>query len=211
MWPAATKDLVVLVADANARSALLGLMSRCKSLKIRPPSLDLYVHPERDPGCRLKAHEFLRGFSPSYAYALVMFDREGCGASGEATGALEQQVLDHLSRSGWVDRAAVIVLEPELDIWVWSASPEVDAALNWRGREPDLRTWLTERGLLTPEETKPARPKEALEAALRAARKPRSSSIYQQLAEKVSLRRCSDPAFLKLTDVLRNWFPLSRI
>jgi hypothetical protein len=50
------------------------------------------------------------------------------------------------------------------------------------------------------------RPKEALEKALYAARKPRSSAIYQSLAEMVSLARCSDRAFIKLKETLRKWF-----
>ena len=59
-------------------------------------------------------------------------------------------------------------------------------------------------------EVKPARPKEAFEAALREARKPRSASLYQQIAERVSLRRCTDTAFLELKSILNNWFPPER-
>ena len=51
------------------------------------------------------------------------------------------------------------------------------------------------------------RPKEAFQAALREARRPRSSSLYQQIAEKVSLHRCKDRSFLEFMDVLRSWFP----
>jgi hypothetical protein len=53
---------------------------------------------------------------------------------------------------------------------------------------------------------KPKHPKKALEKALRMARKPRSSAIYQALAEKVGLARCSDQAFIKLKTALQNWF-----
>ncbi|MFB3133348.1 MAG: hypothetical protein ACE10K_12585, partial [Rhodothermales bacterium] len=53
---------------------------------------------------------------------------------------------------------------------------------------------------------KPQRPKEAVEAVLRATDTPRSSSLYRQLAQKVSLNRCDDPAFLKLKSTLQEWF-----
>ncbi len=42
---------------------------------------------------------------------------------------------------------------------------------------------------------------------LRTARKPRSSSIYLELARSVGTERCTDPAFLKLKRCLREWFP----
>ena len=65
-----------------------------------------------------------------------------------------------------------------------------------------------QKGRLTAPHDKPSRPKEATEEALKEARIPRSSSIYQQLGEKVSLVRCVDPAFNKLKTTLKNWFSL---
>jgi phage antirepressor YoqD-like protein len=101
----------------------------------------------------------------------------------------------------------VILLDPELEIWVWSDSPEVDGQLGWAQRQPDLRTWLRQKGLLLSDQAKPERPKEAMKAALREVKEPWSSSIHQHLAERVSLRRCTDPGFTKLKDTLRRWFP----
>lgn len=204
------KNLIVLLADRNAESAVRGLLSRSKSLgtkELRDDSYDVHVHPERDSGCLLRAAAFLRSFSDAYRYALVMFDREGCGREGQTAEVLEANVRDRLSRSGWQDRARVIVLDPELDAWVWSESPHVDSILGWRGRKPDLRSWLAQEEFLPPGQAKPKRPKEAMEAALNEVRKPRTSSIYGDLARIVSLGRCRDPAFLKLKSVLRQWFP----
>jgi hypothetical protein len=53
---------------------------------------------------------------------------------------------------------------------------------------------------------KPFDPKLAVEQVLRQAGKPRSSAIYEQLARRVSLQRCTDPAFVKFTTVLQKWF-----
>ncbi len=36
---------------------------------------------------------------------------------------------------------------------------------------------------------------------------PRSSSLYRQIAEKVSLRRREDESFLRFKDALVSWFP----
>lgn len=202
------RDLVVLVADANAHAALSAMLQRHRSLGIRPVSFDVFVHPERDPGCRLKAHGFLRAFQEAYVHALVLFDREGCGREEQSAGELEAEADGHLHRSGWGDRAKAIVLDPELDVWVWSPSPHVDVALGWRERRPSLRQWLVARRFLAKASgAKPDRPKEALEAALRDVRRPRSSAIYGQLARKVGLASCRDRAFLELQGLLRAWFP----
>lgn len=55
---------------------------------------------------------------------------------------------------------------------------------------------------------KPPDPKAAFEAATRHKQIVPSSSIFKKLAEKVGLQRCHDAAFLRLREILREWFPL---
>ena len=198
--------LVVLTADKNAQFTLRGLFSRAKSLGIQQLSPQYYIHPGKDPGVLRNAHEFLRPFSRSFTHALVVMDREGSGAERMSRDEMEAQIDQALARSGWDDRACAVVIDPELDLWVWSDSPHVDSELGWSKKKPDLRTWLRQKGFLAEEQWKPARPKEALEAVLREAKLPRSSSIYESLARKVSLSRCVDPAFAKLQNMLQAWF-----
>lgn len=201
-------DLVVLAADKNMKFAIQGLLNRPEALGIRPVSSVFYIHPESDPGCLLRADAFLRPFINRFARAIVMFDREGCGREQNTREELEREVTSGLSRSGWGDRASVIVIDPELENWVFSDSPEVDTAIGWAGRNPSLRSWLERQNYLMVGQVKPSRPKEALEAALRHVRMPRSSSIYGQLAERVGLGRCTDRAFLNLKQRLQSWFPV---
>lgn len=205
MYPSVL-DLVALVADKNMEFALRGLMTRHQALGIRAPRFDIFVHPERDPGCLLKGHDFLTPFAGRYAYALVMFDREGCGRQA-AGGELEEQLELRLATSGWAGRAACIAIDPELETWAWVDSPQVEAAMGWRGRSPGLRSWLSETGFWTPDTPKPSRPKEAFEAALREVHLPRSSAVYQTLAQRVTLQSCTDRAFLKLKGTFSRWFP----
>lgn len=200
------KDLVVLVADKNMEFAVKGLLSRPRALGVCPITSDLFVHPHRDPGCLLDGHSFLRPLVNRYSYALVIFDREGCGRKRLSRDELEQRVEDRLSQSGWSDRAASIVLDPELEVWVWSDSPHVESVLGWSGRQPNLRAWLAERGFVEANDPKPNRPKEATQEALRLVRKHRSSALYFQLATKVSVNRCVDPSFCRFRAILRNWF-----
>ncbi|HVC94423.1 MAG TPA: hypothetical protein VND64_12070 [Pirellulales bacterium] len=203
------KHLIVLVADKNMELAVRGLLDRTGALALQMIEADIYVHPLRDPGCLRRSPDFLRDFHKQYVHALVMFDREGCGDRGVGRDELELDVERRLSDAGWIGRAAAVVLEPELEAWVWSDSPEVDQVLGWVGVQPNLRSWLEDEGFVKPGEMKPVRPKEAVERALRRSRKRRSSSIYFELARRVSVQRCTDPAFEKLKATLQRWFPAS--
>ncbi len=200
------KDLIVLVPGKDEAAVIRGLLARTRTLRIRSLLWEIQFHPDRDAGCRLKAHEFLRRESGRFEHALVVFDSDGCGAENIPRQEVETEVEQRLSSTGWGDRAAVVVIDPELEAWVWSDTPHVDEALGWKGRKPSLRDWLRSNRLLRKEESKPGRPKEAMEAALRAAAKKRSSAIYGYLAAKVSLQRCADPSFLRFKQVLTNWF-----
>lgn len=206
--PPAPSDLVVLTADKNMKFALDGLLNRPRALSIRSVTTVFYIHPERDPGCLLRADKFLRPFINRFSHAIVMFDREGCGKQNKSREELEAEVYISLSISGWGDRATTIVIDPELENWVFSDSSEVDNVLGWTSDGPSLRSWLEAKKYLMPGEMKPSSPKEAMEAALRQVRIARSSSIYKQLAERVGVTRCKDQAFLKLKAVLRSWFPI---
>lgn len=133
-------------------------------------------------------------------------DREGCGNEGLMREELEQQFEHKLSLSGWKERAAAVVLDPELEIWVWSDSPHVAEVLGWTDSDLSLHDWLIQKGFLQPGRFKPERPKEAMESALQQAKKQHSSVLFHRLAQRVSMDRCADPAFLKLKEKLREWF-----
>ena len=125
------KDLVILVADKNMEFALKGILSRYHSMKIRDITREIYVHPEKDPGCLLRGHLFMRPFVNRFAHALVLLDRVGSGQERSARDELEIEIDKRLSSSGWGDRASAVVIEPELDIWVWSDSPKRKSG-SWR-------------------------------------------------------------------------------
>jgi hypothetical protein len=198
------KDLVVLVADKNMEAAVKTLIEkRHKSLGIRQVQADVFVHPEHDAGVFLKAHIFLKAHCNEYRYALVMFDHEGCGQQNKPAQQVEQAVKQRLEQSGWQGRCEVIVLEPELEAWVWSSSHHVPKVL---GLTPEQLQQILQRFPKT-HLGKPQRPKEAMEECLRQAKIPRSSSIYAELAETVGLKNCVEPSFVKFRRTLQKWFP----
>ena len=200
------KDLVILAADKDMENALAGLLTRRQSLGLREVNADIQVHQEHDPGCAQRGVAFLSIFARQYRHGLLIFDHQGSGREGYTPQELQNQLNRELA-AAWDNRARAIVLAPELEAWVWSGSPHIAEVVGWRGRPLPLSDWLREQDLLQPGAVKPEHPKKAFLEALHAAQTPRSASLYRQLAEKVSLRRCQDAAFLELRSILREWFP----
>jgi len=202
-----TKDLVVLAADKSMQLALRGIVSRHESLRIRAVSFNVLLDIENDPGCYLNGPDFLRSQINRYARALLVLDRHGCGREQDSREELERRLESRLSESGWGDRAAAIVIDPELEVWVWTDSPHLTSALAWKEPRPPLRTWLRSKGFWAEGSLKPHAPQEALELVLRTTGKRRTSALFESLAQRTSLDRCSDPAFVKLKSTLKMWFP----
>ena len=207
------QDLLVLVADADIEQAVLGLMTRTESMGIRPCTYEIRRHPGRDPGCRVGAAQFLRPFSRRFRYALVVFDRHGCGDPGSRE-SIQRRVEDDLRANGWANRSKALVIDPELEVWLWSQSAHVAEALGWRRNYAGLRQFLKSQDLWPDESTKPIQPKKAMWEAMKAApmkkKARRSAAKFQKLASQVDFAGCVDPAFAELTGTLRRWFASER-
>jgi hypothetical protein len=201
-------DLVVLVPGKDDKAVLETLLiKRYKSLSIRKIDAKVITSPQRDPGCFHSAAAMLDGFQSECAHALVIFDYEGCGQEHMLRpDQVESTVRTNLALSGWDDRANVVVIEPELEIWMWSLSPSVDDVFGWSGKNPGLRQWMQQQGFIGSNDVKPRRPKEAMELALKVSRVRKSSANFIKLSERISLGRCVDPSFRKLVSILQDWF-----
>ena len=200
------KDLVVVVPDSNTEQTLYGLLERHKALQIRRIEYKVLVHTGRDPGVLQRGVALLNGINAlqEYHYALLLFDREGCGKETLTPSELEQQVQQQLDASRWQGRSAVVVIDPELESWVFSTSPHVVDVFAEGDAEAFKR--VVESFPKTPL-GKPQKPKEAVEKLLRQKAIVRSSALYKELASRVSLKGCVDPAFQRLCAILRSWFP----
>ncbi len=203
-----TLDLVVLVPGKDEHEAFDALLSsRRSSLKICRIRYKILVHPRRDPGCYHEASDILQPYMSLAQYVLVVLDHEGSGREMDNPKDVAKELRDRLDRSGWSDRAEVLLLRPEFENWVWTDSPHLDRVIGWEGQSPPLRQWLRSNGRWPEGALKPPHPKECFEEALRHVRMRRTSAIYRQLAEYVSLERCNDEVFLQFKEVLRRWFP----
>jgi hypothetical protein len=203
------KDLILLAADPSMKLMLQAVLDRPESLGIQPLSKSgrlVIDHPLRDPGVFKAGHEFLRSQSNQYRHAIMICDRHGSGQEHLSSTAMEDEMQTRLDRSAWRGRSAAIVIDPELEIWAFSRSPHVASALGWDSIEK-MHRWLHEEGYLFDANGKPDRPKEAMEQARRFNHIPRSSSIFVEIARKVSIQACRDRAFKKLRSTLQTWFP----
>src|ERR1035441_3099561 len=199
------KDLVLLVADKNLHFALKGALGRPQALGIRPIEFEFRVHPVRDGGTRKTGSVMLTLERQRFRHGLLVFDFEGCGSDLPDAITLENQ-LDVQLRKHWNGNAKTIVIQPELDVWVWGSDNAVAEAIDWPAGSP-IRDWLRDQNFTFEANQKPTRPKEALEAALQQLNSPRSSALYQSIAERISLQRCTDDAFIRLRSQLTQWFP----
>lgn len=209
------RPCVILVADSNMAAAFRGYLTRdqwhrslgCAPFDFNPDvGRDLLVDEGgNDPGVYCRAHELLRPYLNTHARVLVALDCEWEGSPGKQS--IIDDITARLVRSGWQTEAVkVIAIEPELENWLWQDNPLVAQALRYRS-EPRLRTLLAQQGLWPEGEAKPPRPKETAEWVLRQTRQPRSSAIYEELARRVSIKGCTDAAFMELHATLQGWFP----
>lgn len=206
---AVRKDLFVLAADLGIANAIGSLLGRPQSLGIGKPSFDIERHPGRDSGCRTGADNHLRPFRDRYRYALVVFDRHGCN-SDLPRAKIQQEVELRLEQGGWQERSKAIVIDPEIETWVWNASPHTADVLGWNGDYPKLQGWLETQGCWRQGCPKPPEPKKAMTMAVRQTRVRRSPRLFSCLAAKASPRHCTDPAFDEFRATLRSWFPPRR-
>jgi hypothetical protein len=115
---AVQSDLLVLVADRNMEAAVRGILTRPRSLSTHDIVFDIRVHPRRDPGCCREGVSFLRAFVGEYRHAMLVFDHEGCGREDNTASELETELEEQLQAAGWHDSTCVLVVDPELEIWV---------------------------------------------------------------------------------------------
>ena len=201
------KDLVVLVADSHQEQTVVTLLiERWKALGIRQlvinADFDIYSL-RNDPGVFKEAGSFLAVFAQQYEHALVLIDAEWEGGP-VSTEEIEEKIQDDLNRNGWEGRSAVIVIDPELETWVWSSSDHVPKLFrtDWTTiKDLGHRKNYWQKG-----EIKPSRPKELLKEVLHRTKTKDSAALFRQLAEKVSLSGCQDGSFRRFREVLQEWF-----
>jgi hypothetical protein len=199
-------DLVVVVADGGIEQAIRGLLTRAEALGIRPlHGVEFPKLHKLDCDTFATGHQLASLYRPTHEHALIVLDLAWDGRPINDPLEMSRQVDERL-RPDWGDSGRCVVIDPELEAWVWSDSPHVAKVLGWTDL-PELASWLSLKGLWPRNSPKPPDPKSAYLAAIREKRIQNSNALFRTLAEKVSLTRCEDRAFLALREILRAWFP----
>jgi len=207
------RDCVFLLADSTMRACFDGFISRenfhlslkCGRIDIDPTYDIIVAAGDHDPGLYTRAHETLRPYLNTHHHAVVVLDAEWDGSPGTAD--IRMHIESMLSANGWKsDHIAVIVIDPELENWIWQRNVHVAKAIGF-GSLRDLFTDTDLRNAWPEGQHKPSSPKETLITVLRKNDIPLSASIYKKITKQVSVSDCSDRAFLQLVEKLRNWFP----
>lgn len=206
-----TRELIILVADGTMAAVLRAFFERqfhhaldCTSFDFNPTSDIVYDPLNTDGGVHRRCHDILRRYLNTHRRALVVLDQQ-FGAerpADEVRGDIEQR----LSANGWNERAAAVVIDPELEVLLWQDNPNVERALRHTG--PSLRQLLAQDGRWPLDAAKPSAPKEVMQALMRANRAGAPMVVYSQIARAVSTAGCVDPAFRRVRDTLRAWFPV---
>ena len=187
---------------------LKAVLDRPKSLGIRPIQHD--GRAAYSAGCRVL---------PRRQSALASVPRPGIArqsSSSTSMAVAERTRLESKSRgmssrnsraNGWAgDRTKAVVIEPELEAWVWTGSPHAARVLGWQRGYDDLKGWLVARRLWLEGDAKPSDPKAAMKAVLRETRKAHSAALFGELAKRTTWRGCQCPAFAELKSTLKRWF-----
>ena len=198
----------MLAADPTMQRTIKMLLEhRRGALGLTELSSDVLAHRNRDPGCRTQSGDVLIPLRDSYRKALVMLDYHGCGEQKLSAQQLEIAKELEYRQNGWgLDRVVFVVIEPELEAWIFASSlRHLEHLTGWVQTER-LQKWLKDLGYLIPGSYKPVDPKSVLDLVLRTLDKRRSAKLFADLAQRVTLANCQDRAFLKFRDTLQRWF-----
>ena len=113
-------DLVCLVADKQMKAAVSTLLDRHNELGIRLITKAVLQHPHHDPGCYHNPTEILRGYRQRAEHALIILDLDWDGVPAASGAELESLIEDKLDCAGMKGWAVPVVIEPELEAWVFN-------------------------------------------------------------------------------------------
>lgn len=209
-----TRELIILVADGTMRAVFTAFFERkfhhafaCAQFDFNPTNDIVHDPLNTDGGVHRRCHDILRPYLKTHRRALVVLDQQ-FGAERPAD-EVRSDIEQRLVVNGWAERAAVAVIAPELEVLLWQDNSNVERALRHNG--PSLRQLLARDGRWPADAAKPPAPKEVIQALIRDNRAGPPMVVYSQIARAVSTAGCVDPAFHRVRDVLRAWFPAESI
>jgi len=205
------RELVILTADGTMNAVFKAFFERpmwhltlqCGTFDIWAEE-DIFNLPGKTDGQLHKnAHELLRPYQRTHIRALVVLDQQFGGE--RPAEEIRQEILRNLNRSGWDDRCEVVVIDPELEVWLWQDKPQIAQAVRFPGGS--LRNHLREEGLWPQDQHKPDMPKKTIQALMKQHRAGAPIVVYPKIAKSVGVSGCQDSAFGIFRERMQAWFP----
>lgn len=204
------RPLVFLVADSPMEQMLRGFFGRdhfhtalgCGRFDF-DPDRDIVKAPMKDSHVHHQAVLLLRQYEHTHERAVAMLDAQWDGNQGCADD-IRTKISRDLS-DAWAEHH-VVVFDPEIEVWFWQDNPNVAKALGYKGKDP-LRLVLANSGHWPAGQAKPTDPKAAVEYLRRRFRTTTGSGLFRRAFSTVSVKGCTDPAFLSFRNKLATWFP----
>jgi hypothetical protein len=154
------------------------------------------------------APKWVLGHTKKHRHAVIVLDRE-FGTAYDAV-FLHDDLVKRIAQTGWpLDRFEVVVIDPEIEAWIWQQNKRVADALHAKSMA-EVTAILAAAGYAwtsTVPKLAPNRPKEALEAVLRHKQLRWSSAYHKKITESIPVAKCSEPTFVELRNTLQRWFP----
>ena len=207
------RPIKFIVADKNIEFTFRGFLERdafhqslrCGAFEFRSDQDLLVAVGKNDPGLYAQAGQYASGARATHDHLVIALDADWHGSPGAA--AIRTGIQAACERETWPrEDVCVVVLDPEIEEWIWQDNPNVERAVGHRG-PTNLRADLATSGDWPLTSPKPPRPKEVLEQVVRKNREPRSSALYRRIAAQVSVGKCVSPSFHHLLEALRRWYP----
>lgn len=212
------RDIIFHLADRHMEDGLRAFFSRdnwhyvlgCERFNIDPESeSDIYRVPGcTDGGVWKHAHANLQLFKDKYRHAVIVLDAAFEPHPGAAV--LRDDISRRMIASGWAnDRFSVIVIQPELEAWLWAPNLNVALAFGYANFD-QLRGALEAEALWNAGEPKPHDLKGARDHAAKHGGKKTGGPIFKNVFGNISRRAldlCTEPGFEALRISVRTWFP----
>ena len=194
----------MLCADSHAEAILQEVFRRSKEIGVDMERPNIHRRGgETDGWVRKYGVGTLRTQRHVYSHGLLIFDHQGCG--DRRSGPEIEAELDDQLAANWGDQAKAIVIEPEVEAWLWGMTESLHAIPKLSGA--DLNQWLRSRH---PWPKKPVDPKDHLQALFRDYRAKYCGDNFRLVAQQASLndQHCLCRSYRRFVSILRTWFPL---
>ena len=209
------KHLIIRVADADMERFLNAILNKPEALGIRPIQFDIERNTDArgDSGMRANGAELTRMDKDDYQKVVLMWDYQGCGHEHKKSAqTVAKETQDQLDRISWQANSAVIIVEPELERWLWYCEQAIAEHLHKTVAELQQwgETYANQRNMSLADLIEQD-PKGLFEyivcTHLRRTRTPRN---YEQIGKRASIKSLQESeSFRQFAETLQNWFPPS--